>query len=285
MLQPNISNIAYMAFRLSPFIIVCFFTLESFLNWNLKGVVYLVGLLIACALNVFASNVIPNFESIIASSTTNSSAAGSGASTVAVLEDSSKANSNVCVSFSLGDGNRNISGLPLSTAVFSYTLFYLLTFIINIPMPNGQIFKKTGQINTIDKEALSAALITNIPTLVLFPLLIIVDVGWNIINGCATGPALGASIILSGLVGILWASIIAYNGNANLLYISDSLGNVCNRPTATMFKCRTKNASGDSKIASLPKIHSAADIVYQTNGNLTIPTLKANQDTPTGQSE
>ena len=56
-LQVNILNIGYTAFRLSPFIVVCFFTLESFLNWNLTGIVYLFGLLFACTGNILCSNI------------------------------------------------------------------------------------------------------------------------------------------------------------------------------------------------------------------------------------
>ena len=149
-------------------------------------------------------------------------------------------------------------------------------------LPSGDTFVKTGQISHINSGNLANSLNTSMPTLILFPLLIIMDVAWNFMHDCANPIAIGASIVLSGLVGIMWASIITSTKNANLQYISNSLGNVCSKPTATMFRCRTKNASGDSKIASIPKINSAADIVEVTEGQLTLPTLRANSK-PTGQ--
>ena len=40
----NIINILYMFFRLAPFIIVSYFTLQSIFNQDLKGVIYLIGI-------------------------------------------------------------------------------------------------------------------------------------------------------------------------------------------------------------------------------------------------
>lgn len=227
-LQVNIFNIAYIAFRLSPFIIVCFFTLESFLNWNLKGIVYLFGLLFACAFNILLSSTFPYF-------TPPAVAEATGAAT-------GEATSNVCVALSLGEGNQPLSNLPLSTAVFSYTLFYLLTHIINLASP-GANFIKPGQINEINSNELSTAMTANTPTLILFPILIISDVIWNLKNGCSSFPALLATVVFSGLIGIMWASIIASTKNPSLIYISNSMGNVCSKPTATKFRCRTKNVN------------------------------------------
>ena len=33
----DITNVSYLSFRMAPFIIVCFFILQSLLNWDLKG--------------------------------------------------------------------------------------------------------------------------------------------------------------------------------------------------------------------------------------------------------
>ena len=48
----NIINILYMFFRLAPFIIVSYFTLQSIFNQDLKGVIYLIGLLVASVVTV-----------------------------------------------------------------------------------------------------------------------------------------------------------------------------------------------------------------------------------------
>lgn len=132
-------------------------------------------------------------------------------------------------------------------------------------------------------SGMSNAMTVNSPTLILFPLLILLDIGWNISNNCADYIALILSIIISGVVGIIWSSIISATNNPDLLYISNSMGDVCSKPTASMFRCRTVNSKNDSKIASIPKIHSAADIVEVTEGKLKLSTLKANPNIPTGQ--
>lgn len=109
-------------------------------------------------------------------------------------------------------------------------------------MPTDIHFKKSGLINAANQDALSNALIVNTPILILFPLLLILDIAWNLINGCADMLSLGMSVLISGIVGICWASIIASTNKPSLMYISKSMGNVCSKPTSTMFRCRTKKA-------------------------------------------
>jgi len=45
-MEVNLLSISYLFFRLAPFIIVCFFTLNSLFNQDLRGIIYLCGLLI-----------------------------------------------------------------------------------------------------------------------------------------------------------------------------------------------------------------------------------------------
>ena len=52
----NLVSIVYLFFRLAPFIIVCFFTLNSIINQDLRGLMYLCGLLLL----VFAVFISPN---------------------------------------------------------------------------------------------------------------------------------------------------------------------------------------------------------------------------------
>ena len=48
-MEVNLLSISYLFFRLAPFIIVCFFTLNSLFNQDLRGIIYLCGLLILIA--------------------------------------------------------------------------------------------------------------------------------------------------------------------------------------------------------------------------------------------
>jgi hypothetical protein len=45
-MEVNLLSISYLFFRLAPFIIVCFFTMNSLFNQDLRGIVYLCGLLL-----------------------------------------------------------------------------------------------------------------------------------------------------------------------------------------------------------------------------------------------
>ena len=99
----NFLNFFYLFFRLAPFVIVCFFSLQSILNNDLKGVIYLVGLLIASMVTVSLGKLFSN--------------------------DSNYTPQAMCNTITLGDGGATLSALPLSQTVFGYTLFYLFRFI------------------------------------------------------------------------------------------------------------------------------------------------------------
>jgi hypothetical protein len=99
----NITNIFYTAYRLSPFILVCFFTLSSILNQDLKGIIYLAGLLIACFLSVIVGKA-------------------------SVFDFNTPTGETLCNVLTLTD-TEPFSRLPLSMTVFTYTFGYLLYII------------------------------------------------------------------------------------------------------------------------------------------------------------
>ena len=105
----NIINILYMFFRLAPFIIVSYFTLQSLFNQDLKGVIYLIGLLVATIVVVLLGNILKKFSPPKGLMPT----------------DYSKIR---CTQLTLGN-SQPISVLPLSQTVFGYTLAYLGYFI------------------------------------------------------------------------------------------------------------------------------------------------------------
>jgi hypothetical protein len=104
----NLSNILYIAFRLAPFLIVSFFTMSSIFNYDYKGLIYLVGLLLTTALTIsvsktglfidFGNNEVQNSELLICNTLTL-----------------------------LPTGPLSI--IPLSILVSVYTIAYLLYFI------------------------------------------------------------------------------------------------------------------------------------------------------------
>ena len=99
----NIITLSYLFFRLAPFIIVCYFSLSSVFNQDIKGLIYLGGLMIAC---VFGLMVGPFFGEL--------------------PEDKAP----VCDMITIGN-NGSFSKIPLGIIMLSYTFFYLLYIMIN----------------------------------------------------------------------------------------------------------------------------------------------------------
>jgi len=106
----DFTSIAYISFRLAPFILVSFFSLASLFNQDLKGVIYIAGLLIACFISITVSQTSNTFD------TSGSFAEG---------EDEM----NICQTLTLS-GAAPISKIPLSIIVFVYTFAYLLYVIV-----------------------------------------------------------------------------------------------------------------------------------------------------------
>ena len=187
-MEMNLASIFYLFFRLSPFILVCFFTLGSILNSELKGFVYLVGLCFACFVTFMING--------------------------ALGEDSNDTNKSLlCNSFSVN--NIYSTKTPASLVILSYTLFYL--------------------VYPIAKHDLA---IYNVPTLVLFPLLILADIWWNISTGCYTPLQCIVAVIVGSGAGILWSFIIWKSKVKEFQYYNiGSASEICSKPTAQTFKC------------------------------------------------
>ena len=207
-MQLNIVNLLYLFFRLAPFIIVCYFTLQSIFNQDLKGLIYLVGLLIAAAVTIMIGNILPEDQS--------KTLLGLG------TPDSKFAKAK-CNQLTLGKG-QPLSNLPLSQTVFGYTLAYLSYFI---------------SVNSLQTQ--------NVPMFVIFPIVILADMYWNASNGCSSNIYLLSALILGGLVGALWAMIIDSTKMANLAYFSGiSNKDVCSQPKKNMYRCRTVTVNSSS---------------------------------------
>ena len=104
-MQVDFLKFIYLFFRMSPFIVVTFFTLQSIFNKDLKGIIYICGLLISC---------------IIATSI---------GSSLGVVIDETKINTECTITY-LGINSEALSKvLPLSVVVLGFTFWYI-TFII-----------------------------------------------------------------------------------------------------------------------------------------------------------
>jgi hypothetical protein len=242
----DLFGLLYLFFRLSPFIVACFFSLISVFNSDLKGFIYLVGLIFSTAITMGSGAVftyiIPSPSDMASSAlsgakgalsgaigtlpatlkgtastvTSAASAVTSAASAVTSTTDKSTATEDippVCNTLSLG-GFSGFSKVPLSTAVLSYTFFYL--------------------VYTIGKNNMA---LYNIPTLILFPLLILSDIGWNVQNGCYPLLACVMSLIIAGGIGVLWSFIVSeFMPNMQYLIVGSNR-EMCMKPNDQTLIC------------------------------------------------
>lgn len=193
-MELNIVTVLYLFFRLAPFVIVSFFALSSLFNQDIKGLIYLVGLLLACFFTILIGNSFIEEPTI----------------------DSDDINP-VCNLLTIGI-NGSFSKIPLGISILTYTLIYLVYVIAKYHLE-----------------------LMNLPTLILFPLLIISDMIWNIKNSCYQPYGIILSIIVGGGIGALWAAIVDSMQNPKLFFLSTGTSSeTCSRPSAQLFKCTFK---------------------------------------------
>ena len=196
-MELNIITIFYLFFRLAPFIIVSYFALSSFFNQDIKGLIYLVGLLLACFVTILVGGSIPIAYTI-------------GEEGIPINP--------VCNMITIGkDGS--FSKMPLGVVMLTYTLIYLVYVIAKYKIE-----------------------MYNLPTLILFPILILGDIIWNVKNDCYRPFGIILAVIIGGGIGALWAVIIDSINKPNLFFLNvGSDRTVCQRPSKQLFKCTFKS--------------------------------------------
>jgi hypothetical protein len=205
MLELNLNNIVYLMFRLLPIILPSFFILSSIFSQDIKGLIYLAGLLIACFITMLFGNAVFDFFP-----------------NLAYTFDSIATDSIKCNLISL-NGVKGISKVPLSQAVYSYTLWYLIYII--------------GAHNNFKKNNLW---VQNIPTIIFLGIIIIADIIWNFTNQCSSFAGIVISFLVAGSFGALWAWMIDSSGAVQLQYFNGlSNRTYCSRPSTQLFKCST----------------------------------------------
>ena len=186
-MELSITTLLYLFFRLSPFIIASYFSLSSVFNQDVKGLIYLAGLLISCFIAVLFGNMVGGPDG-----TANS----------------------VCNLITIGNGS-SFSNIPLGNVMLSYTFAYLayVIFSYNIAL-------------------------YNIPTLILLPMLMIGDAGWNLMNKCFNGVGILLGLAIGCGIGVFWAYIIQSIGKPDLFFLNvGSDQSVCKRPSKQLYKC------------------------------------------------
>jgi hypothetical protein len=107
MINLNLVQLSYVFFRLAPFIIVCSFLLQSIFNTDLKGFVFLLGLVFTIGIcSILPASV---FED--------------------ALPPGSGSKQDICRIFDLGFISFT-SGIPLSFVIYGFTFTFLTTIIV-----------------------------------------------------------------------------------------------------------------------------------------------------------
>lgn len=198
-MELNIITLLYLFFRLAPFIIVCYFSLASLFNQDIKGLIYLVGLLFAC----FATFLIGQAFPI-------SFTYGEDGLNPNALRQVNP----VCNLITIGkDGS--FSKIPLGISILTFTLIYLVYIIV---------------INDLVQS--------NLPTIIFFPILITADLIWTVKNDCYKPFGVILAIVVGGLMGWGWGGLIHSLNKPELFFLNlGSNQTVCSRPKKTLFKC------------------------------------------------
>jgi FtsH-binding integral membrane protein len=179
------------------------------MNQDLKGIIYLVGLLFACFLN---STI--------------------GYSIMSFFPTNNPVDIKVCNTLSFG-GNYN-DMMPLGQCILSYSFFSLVYVIASL----GIAAK-------------------NIGTLILFPILIISDFIWNVMNNCYDSSKLVISLLIGAAVGVAWSAIIYSLKKPYLQFYSFMTNDeICSRPSRQVFKCTKSSGSSSNTNIIAPKIQN-----------------------------
>jgi hypothetical protein len=179
------------------------------LNQSLNGIVYLFGLLFASVISVMF---------------------GKG--------DTSE--KEICNILTIGENNSRLSKTPLSIVVFSYTFFYLLMFVLQQSANAGGKNLNSSKPYTISN--LHTTMSENIAMLIIFPLFIILDFIWNLMNGCSEPLYLILGILIGTFIGSMWGMIIIRAKNPDLQILNVGNAQICSRPSKTKYRCKTVSA-------------------------------------------
>jgi hypothetical protein len=123
----------------------------------------------------------------------------------------------VCNVLTLTDSGR-LSRIPLSMVTFAYTFFFLVDIIAYYKLE-----------------------IQNIPTLIIFPLIIIAEFAWNIRYKCSSMAGIIGAFGIGALFGWAWSAILRSSKAVNLQYFNGiSNANTCTRSSTQKFTCKTE---------------------------------------------
>jgi len=188
-------TIFYLFFRLLPMLTASVLTIAPLFNHNLRGFVYLVGLIL---------------------STATISSVGNYADMVNPPEPNA-----VCHAFTL-TLNHAYARVPLDLGVLGFTFAYLFVFMYT----NGLMS-------------------INIPTLLFFPIAILLTFRWLVQNSCFSVSSCILSIVVSTAFGVAWGYIVKKQMPKFQYLYANSNREACVRQSNDTYKCSDVDGNGN----------------------------------------
>jgi hypothetical protein len=210
----NLGNVLYLGFRMAPFILVCVFLLQSLLNLDIRGIIYLSGLMIACFAVVMVDR---------------------GTRSLFETEEAALPNPK-CNIITLGEGGM-MSYIPLSMTTYAFTFFYLVIFVLNLGSAKGNGVLAGSSMRA---SSMNAAIQKHFTIFLLFPILILAEWFWLTGNECIPSalPRILMAIVVGGGFGVAWALMITSIEKPELQMFTAGNNEVCSQPSKQKFRCR-----------------------------------------------
>ena len=225
----SIATLAYLFLQLSPFIIVSYFSLSSVFNRDIKGIIFLFGLIFNLTLFYgimsLLKSIWPINEGFFQLFDTNLP----------------------CLSFD--SGFNKIVDMPINTSILSFTFWYIMFTLIELDM------KEIGVKHGMDPDMANKKWRANFPTpfihtnwpiISLLIILLIANIAFNFVidpsqdkAACFTLFQHVVTLAISGCLGIAWSAFIRSTNTPELQYFSKYKNNEnCKKASSKEFRCK-----------------------------------------------
>ena len=223
----SISTLAYLFLQLSPFIIISYFSLSSVFNRDIKGIIFLFGIIFNLALFWSISG---GFKALLDSFDAD------------IFKIYYKYD---CNTF---DSKFNtIGGLPVNTSILSFTFWYIMFTLIELDM------KEIGVTHGMDPVKARAKwnqnfptpfINTNWPAITILLVLLVANMAFSNVDifpevGCFNTVQHLTALAISGCLGIAWSAMIRSTNTPQLQYFQKYKNNEnCKKASTKQFRCK-----------------------------------------------
>ena len=225
----SIATLAYLFLQLSPFILVSYFSLSSVFNRDIKGIIFLFGLIFNLTLFYgimsLLKNIWPMREGFFQLFDTNLP----------------------CITFD--SGFNKIVDMPINTSILSFTFWYVMFTLIELDMK--EIGVKHGMEPDMANKKWRANfptpfIHTNWPIIAFLIVLLVANIAFNFVidpsqdkTACFTLFQHIVTLAISGCLGIAWSAFIRSTNTPELQYFSKYKNNEnCKKASSKEFRCK-----------------------------------------------